>query len=248
MIEVHHLAKSYEDPDGGIINAVTDATLTCNAGEIYGLVGPNGAGKTTTLRCLSTILTPTAGTAAIAGYDITRQSEKVRRSIGFLSSAIGLYGRLTPRETLTFFARLYGMEGGGLIERVEHVLKLFDITSYADRPNDRLSTGMKQRVGLARAVVHDPPVLILDEPTSGLDPIVSRTVERAVQTLAAAGKCVLFSTHLLDQAEAICSRIGVIGKGRVLAEGTVGELCSRTNARNLREAFFALVEEEHHAV
>jgi sodium transport system ATP-binding protein len=135
------------------------------------------------------------------------------------------------------------MEGDKLTGRVEHVLGLFDITSYADRPNDRLSTGMKQRVGLARAVVHDPPVLILDEPTSGLDPIVSRTVERAVQSLAAAGKCVLFSTHLLDQAEAICSRIGVIGNGRVLAEGTVNELCSRTNTHNLRAAFFALVGE-----
>ena len=186
-------------------------------------------------------------TARVAGHDLIGESEGVRRSIGFLSAAIGLYSRLTPRETLTFFARLYGMEGRQLVARVEHVLNLFDITSYADRPNDRLSTGMKQRVGLARAVVHDPPVLILDEPTSGLDPIVSRTVERAVQSLAAAGKCVLFSTHLLDQAEAICSRIGVIGRGQVLAEGTVAELCARTHTQNLRGAFFALVGEDEHA-
>src|SRR5581483_10703548 len=141
------------------------------------------------------------------------------------------------------FAQLYGMSGAHLQARVDHVIELFDISSYADRPNDRLSTGMKQRVGLARAVVHDPPVLMLDEPTSGLDPIVSRTVEQAVQSLAAAGKCVLFSTHLLDQAEAICSRIGIIGAGRVVAEGTVAELCGRTHTRNLREAFFALVGE-----
>ena len=247
MIEVSHLVKLYEDPDGGIVTAVSDASLTCRAGEIYGLLGPNGAGKTTTLRCLSTILTPTGGSACVAGFDLASEPEGVRRSIGFLSAAIGLYSRLTPRETLSFFARLYGMEGQTLLARVEHVLNLFDISSYADRPNDRLSTGMKQRVGLARAVVHDPPVLILDEPTSGLDPIVSRTVERAVQSLAAAGKCVLFSTHLLDQAEAICSRIGVIGNGRVLAEGTVAELCGRTGTQNLRGAFFALVGEDGHA-
>jgi sodium transport system ATP-binding protein len=247
LIEVSHLVKLYEDPDGGIVTAVSDASLTCRAGEIYGLLGPNGAGKTTTLRCLSTILTPTGGSACVAGFDLASEPEGVRRSIGFLSAAIGLYSRLTPRETLSFFARLYGMEGQTLLARVEHVLNLFDISSYADRPNDRLSTGMKQRVGLARAVVHDPPVLILDEPTSGLDPIVSRTVERAVQSLAAAGKCVLFSTHLLDQAEAICSRIGVIGNGRVLAEGTVAELCGRTGTQNLRGAFFALVGEDGHA-
>jgi len=247
LIEVRHLAKSYEDPDGGLIHAVVDASLTCSAGEIYGLVGPNGAGKTTTLRCLATTLTPTGGEARIAGHDLIAEPEQVRRNIGFLSAAIGLYNRLTPRETLRFFAELYGMSGKLLESRVDHVLNLFDITSYADRPNDRLSTGMKQRVGLARAVVHDPPVLILDEPTSGLDPIVSRTVERAVQTLAAAGKCVLFSTHLLDQADAICSRIGVIGRGRVLAEGTVAQLCALTGTNNLRGAFFALVGEEHHA-
>jgi sodium transport system ATP-binding protein len=247
LIRVEHLAKTYEEPDGGVVTAVADATLQCNAGEIYGLLGPNGAGKTTTLRCLSTILTPTAGKATIAGHDLIDQPEAIRRNIGFLSASTGLYSRLTPRETLEFFGSLYGMSGALLTNRVEHVLKLFDITSYADRPNDRLSTGMKQRVGLARAVVHDPPVLMLDEPTSGLDPIVSRTVEHSVQSLAAAGKCVLFSTHLLDQAEAICSRIGVIGAGRVLAEGSVAELCARTQTRNLREAFFALVGEAAHA-
>jgi sodium transport system ATP-binding protein len=243
VIRVQHLAKSYEDPDGGLVHAVSDATLTCDAGEIYGLLGPNGAGKTTTLRCLSTILTPSGGSARIAGHDVVAEAQQVRGKIGFLSASIGLYNRLTPRETLRFFAELHGMEGAALEARVEQVLGLLDIASYADRANDRLSTGMKQRVGLARALVHDPPVVILDEPTSGLDPIVTRTVERAVQSLAAAGKCVLLSTHLLDQAEAICHRIGVIGRGRVLAEGTVAELCARTATTNLRGAFFALVGE-----
>src|SRR5215213_155345 len=193
MIHVHHLTKIYEDPDGGEVAAVSDATLTCNAGEIYGLLGPNGAGKTTTLRCLATILTPTSGTATIAGHDLIREPEAVRRSIGFLSASTGLYARLTPRETLTFFGSLHGLRGEELEGRVDEVIGLFDIASYADRPNDRLSTGMKQRVGLARAVVHDPPVLILDEPTNGLDPIVTQTVESAVQSLAQVGKCVLLS-------------------------------------------------------
>src|SRR5688500_16546729 len=241
MIHVSHLTKTYEDPDGGEVLAVRDATLTCNAGEIYGLLGPNGAGKTTTLRCLATVLTPTAGTATIAGHDLRDAPEAVRRSIGFLSANTGLYARLTPRETLRFFGALHGMSGPRLESRVEELLAMFDITGYADRPNDRLSTGMKQRVGLARAAVHDPPVLILDEPTTGLDPIVSRTVEDAVVALAREqGKCVLFSTHLLHQAEDICTRIGVIGGGRVLGEGTIPELCERTGTRNLREAFFSL--------
>src|SRR5688500_5328666 len=243
MIHVSHLTKTYEDPDGGEIHAVADATMTCNAGEIYGLLGPNGAGKPTTLRCLATVLTPTSGTATIAGHDLRDEPEAVRRSIGFLSANTGLYARLTPRETLRFFASLHGMKGGPLEARVDEVLQLFDITPYADRPNDRLSTGMKQRVGLARAAVHDPPALILDEPTTGLDPIVSRTVEEAVIELARQGKCVLFSTHLLAQAEDICTRIGIIGEGRVLAEGTIPELCERTGTANLRQAFFALVRE-----
>src|SRR3954452_12892524 len=155
MIEVRRLTKIYEDPDGGEIAAVSDASLTCNAGEIYGLLGANGAGKTTTLRCLATILTPTSGTANIAGHDLVEESEAVRRSIGFLSANTGLYARLTPRETLRFFASMYGLDGDALEHRVDETLRLFAITDYADRPNDRLSTGMKQRVSLARAVVHD---------------------------------------------------------------------------------------------
>ena len=243
MIDVHDLYKTYDDPDGGVIAAVAGASFSCRAGEIYGLLGPNGAGKTTALRCLATILTPTAGGATVAGHDLVGDPPAVRRRIGFLSASTGLYARLTARETLRFFGSLYEMTGKTLERRVEDVLDLFQITDYADRPTDRLSTGMRQRVGLARAVVHDPPVLILDEPTTGLDPIVSLAVEKAVQSLAAAGKCVLFSTHLLDQAEAICHRLGVIGRGKVLAEGTVQQLKSATGADTLRGAFFKLIEE-----
>jgi sodium transport system ATP-binding protein len=247
MIHVQNLTKTFEDPDGGEIAAVAGASLSCAGGEIYGLLGPNGAGKTTTLRCLATILTPSSGSATVAGHDLLREPEAVRRSIGFLSATTGLYGRLTPRETMRFFGALHGLKGAALEARVEEVLRLFEITGYADRANDRLSTGMKQRVSLARAVVHDPPVLILDEPTTGLDPIVSRTVEDAVQALAASGKCVLFSTHMLSQAEEICHRLGLIAGGRVVAEGTIAELCALSGASSLRGAFFALVQENPHA-
>jgi len=246
MVQVRELSKTYEDPDGLLIRASDGVSFTCQAGEIFGLLGPNGAGKTTTMRCLATILTPTSGTASVAGHDLIREPQEVRRNIGFLSGTTGNYARLTPRESLRFFGGLYGLRGKKLEERVEAVLALFDISSYADRPNDRLSTGMKQRVGLARAVVHDPPVLILDEPTSGLDPLVSDVVEQAVRELAKAGKCVLFSTHSLSQAELICDRVAVMGRGKVLAQGTVKELCEITGTGNLHDAFFGLIRQDPH--
>src|SRR5688572_9477506 len=245
MVHVQHLHKTYEDPTGQPIHAANDVSLTCRAGEIFGLLGPNGAGKTTTLRCLATILTPTTGDAIVAGHDLLKDPEGVRRSIGFLSGTTGLYARLTPRETLRFFGAMYGMNGEALGRRVEETLALFDVTTYADRPNDRLSTGMKQRVGLARAVVHDPPVLILDEPTTGLDPVVSRTVETAVRKLADSGKCVLFSTHMLAQAQDLCDRVAVMAHGRILAVGTRHELYEQWQSKDLREAFFKIIESAH---
>src|SRR4051812_44567937 len=245
MVEVRGITKKYEEPDGGEILAADNVSFTCRAGEIFGLLGPNGAGKTTTMRCLATVLTPTAGNATVASHDLLREPEAVRRSIGFLSGTTGLYARLTPRETLRFFGGLYGLKGSALESRVNDVLNLFSIESSADPPADRLSTGMKQRVGLARAVVHDPPVLILDEPTTGLDPVVSRTVEQAVRSLADAGKCVVFSTHMLWQAEEICDRVGIMAGGRALGVGTADELRQRTGSKDLREAFFKMIEAAH---
>jgi sodium transport system ATP-binding protein len=242
ILSVRGLRKVFEDPGGGEIVAVDEASLECRRGEIYGLLGPNGAGKTTTLRCLATILTPTDGSATVNGHDLAADAEGVRRSIGFLAAGSGLYGRLTPRETLRFFGSLQGLTDERLEARVERMLALFRISEYADRPNDRLSTGMKQRVSLARSVVHDPPVVMLDEPTTGLDPVVTLEVEEAVRGLAEAGSCVVFSTHVLSQAEDLCDRVGVILAGRIVAEGTVAELCELTGAGNLRGAFFELVQ------
>jgi sodium transport system ATP-binding protein len=241
MIQVLSLSKHYEDPDGNTVRAVSDASLHARPGEVYGLLGPNGAGKTTTLRCLATILTPTSGTATVAGFDIRREPGQVRRNLGFLSSSTGLYQRLTPRETLRFFGQLNGLSGTELEHRVSSTLDLFHVSSYADRPNDRLSTGMKQRVSIARAVVHNPPVVILDEPTSGLDPIASQNVEDAILELKRTGKCILLSTHMMYQAEELCDRLGVIGHGQVLAEGTPAEILQQTAQPTLRKAFFQLV-------
>jgi len=242
-IEVLVLSKHYEDPDGNVVRAVSHATLTAFPGEVYGLLGPNGAGKTTTLRCLATVLTPTSGTAKVAGFDIRTHPEDVRRNLGFLSASTGLYQRLTPRETLRFFASLNGLPPSELEDRVQATLKLFAVTDYADRPNDRLSTGMKQRVSLARAVVHDPTVVILDEPTSGLDPIASQNVEDAILELKRTGKCILLSTHMMYQAEDLCDRLGVIGHGQVLAQGTPAQLLAQTQQPTLRKAFFHLVNQ-----
>lgn len=244
LIDVRRLSKCYEDADGSLIPALTEASFTCRPGEIYGLLGPNGAGKTTALRCLAGVLAPTSGDAIVAGLSVVSNPQAVRGVIGYHSTTIQLYPRLTPRETLRLFASLHGLNGERLEQRVEETLELFAIGEYADRPNDRLSTGMKQRVNLGRAAVHDPPVLILDEPTNGLDPVVSRSVERAVLALAKAGKCVLFSTHLLHQAQELCDRLGLIVAGRVVAEGTPAELMDQTGAADLRGAFFALVDSE----
>lgn len=247
LVRALDLCKRYEDAGGSAIDALKNVSFTCRAGEIYGLLGPNGAGKTTALRCLATLLTPTSGDALLAGRSILREPEQVRRLIGYHSTSIQLYPRLTPRETLRFFASLHGISGPALEERVEETLRLFSISEYADRPNDRLSTGMKQRVNLGRAAVHDPPILILDEPTNGLDPIVSRSVEQTVQALAASGKCVLFSTHMMLQASQLCHRIGIIVGGRLVIEGAQPEILEATGAADLSEAFFALADEQEPA-
>jgi sodium transport system ATP-binding protein len=247
VINVHDLTKEYEDPDGGVVTAVAGLSLQCGAGEIYGLLGPNGAGKTTTMRCLATILAPTSGGATLAGHDLVGEPESVRASIGFVTSKTGLHGRLTPRETLRFFGSLHSIPSDRLNHRVEETLDLFAIRDFADRPCDRLSTGMKQRVMLARAMVHNPPILILDEPTTGLDPIVSRSVEESIAELAQNGKCILFSTHILPQAEALCTRLGLIMNGRIIAEGTKAEICDRAGRDTLNDAFFALIEGDGNA-
>src|SRR5712692_8525498 len=192
MIEVQDLAKSFKDKKRGIVHALDGVTFEVKSGEIFGLLGPNGAGKTTTLRLLATILKPTSGTARISGADIVREPERVRQQIGFLSGDMGSYARLTPREVLTFFGKLNGLTGARLKDRIQELIRTLDFPSFADTKIDKLSTGMRQKVAIARTVVHDPPVLILDEPTAGLDVPTARLIETFILNSKNKGKCVLF--------------------------------------------------------
>ena len=240
-IRAEALTKAFEDPQRGTVQAVRELDMECRFGEIYGLLGPNGAGKTTTLRMLGTILAPTSGKALVDGVDVAADPLEVRRRIGFLSSSTGLYPRLTARETLDYFGRLHGMDEQTLAVRVDELIDLFAIRSFQDGRCEGLSTGQRQRVSIARAVLHDPPVLVLDEPTTGLDILASSDMIDFIESRRTDGRCVLFSTHILSEAERLCDRIGVISEGRLLAVGTLEELRQRTGEHWLEDVFKALV-------
>jgi sodium transport system ATP-binding protein len=243
-ISVAHLKKQFHDPSRGPFFAVNDVSFECVPGEIFGLLGPNGAGKTTIMRTIATIMKPTTGVVTVNGHDALADSENVRKSIGFLSSDTGLYERLTPREILTYFCKLYRMETAAIARRVDVVMARLGITAYADALCGSLSTGMKQRVSIARAVVHDPPVLILDEPTSGLDIIGIRAIHEFVMSAKAENKCILFSTHIMAEAEKLCDRIGLLERGQILACGTLQELRERTGEHYLEDIFLKFVPEK----
>jgi len=242
MIEAQQLTKTFRDRKRGEIHAVERVSFCCQPGQIYGLLGANGAGKTTTLRMLATILQPSDGTAKVAGFDIVEQPERVRASVGFLSTATALYGRLTARETVEYFGRLNGLNGGALRQRTDELFKLLEIGEFADRRCDKLSTGMKQKVSIARTLVHDPPVMIFDEPTVGLDVMTARTIVGFIRDCRARGKTVIFSTHVMSEAEKLCDTIGIIHDGRLLAEGTLAELRQRAGLEDLEEIFVHTVE------
>jgi sodium transport system ATP-binding protein len=235
MIRFHRLTKRY-----GTLTAVDDLTLEVRPGEVYALLGPNGAGKTTALRCLATLLAPTSGTASVFGADAVREPLEVRRRIGFLAASMGLYERLTARELVAYFGNLQGMGGEELEGRIDELVTLFGIEAFADRRCGRLSTGQRQRVSLARALVHDPAALILDEPTLGLDVLSGQAIYDFIARERARGKCILFSTHQLQEVELLADRVGVLREGRLVAEGTPDELVARTGTPNLARAFLAL--------
>jgi len=242
LIRVEGLTKVFPDHRGGEgVRAVDDVSFACREGEVFGLLGLNGAGKTTTLRMLSTVLTPTAGTARIAGHDIREDARAVRHSIGFLSGTTGLYHRLTAEETLRFFAEFHGLRGAALDARVEEVLTRFGIDGYRSQRCEKLSTGMKQKVNIGRAVVHDPPVLVFDEPTAGLDVLAAAATLDFVAECRRAGKCVLFSTHIMSEVERLCDRIAIIHEGTLRTLGTLAELRERTGEHYLEDVFRAIV-------
>ena len=239
MIELRRLARRY-----GSLEALRGISLTVAGGEVYALLGPNGAGKTTALRCLAGLLRPSGGTARVAGADVRREPMEVRRRIGFLSASMGLYERLTPRELVAYFGRLHGLPVPEVGRRVEALVEAFGLASFADRQCGRLSTGQRQRVSLARTVIHDPPALILDEPTLGLDILSGQAIHAFVREERARGKAVLFSTHHMEEVELLADRVGILADGRLVAEGTVAELLAHTGETSLARAFLALVSEE----
>jgi sodium transport system ATP-binding protein len=241
-VVVNQLAKTFYDEARGEVHAVQGIDFECHAGEIFGLLGANGAGKTTTLRMLSTILTPTSGSANILGHDVAKDGEAVRRNLGFYSASTALYPRLTARETIEFFARINQYPSEKVTERVDYLITRFDIGKYANARIDKLSSGMKQKVSIARTVAHDPPLLIFDEPTVGLDVLNALEMQDVIKEFRSQGKTVLFSTHIMSEAEKLCDRIAIIHNGRILACATLNELRQITGAHYLEDIFVHYVK------
>ncbi len=242
-VSVQSLTKVFYDESRGEVRAVDGVSFECRAGEIFGLLGANGAGKTTTLRMLSTILRPTAGTASVMGHDVANEPEQVRRSLGFSSSTTALYPRLTGRETLEFFARLNGWPADRVQERVETLVRRFGLGAYAEARVDKLSQGMKQKVAIARTVAHDPPVLIFDEPTVGLDVLNALEMQKLIAEFRAEGKTIIFSTHIMSEAEKLCDRIAIIHQGRIHACDSLANLRAATGQRYLEDIFVYFVQQ-----
>ena len=240
-VAVRNLSKTFYDESRGEVLAVDDVSFECRAGEIFGLLGANGAGKTTTLRILATILKHTSGSASVMGHEVLTEPEAVRSNLGFSSSTTALYPRLTARETLDFFARINGCPKAQTRERVQRLIQRFGIQEYADARVDKLSQGMKQKVAIARTVVHDPPVLIFDEPTVGLDVLNALEMQKVIAEFRAEGKAILFSTHIMSEAEKLCDRIAIIHRGRIHACDTLAGLRAGTGQHYLEDIFVHVV-------
>lgn len=242
MIEVDGLVKVFHDRKRGEVRAVDGICFEVNPGEIFGLLGLNGAGKTTTLRMLATILTPTAGTAKVDGYDIRENPVEVRRRVGFLSGDTGLYHRLTPRELLSYFGELYGMDRKKINDRIEELSTLLDMEGFLDVKIDKLSQGMKQKTSIARTLMHDPQVLLLDEPIKGLDVLTSLNIIEFIRNSKRMGKTIIFSTHVMREAERLCDRIGIIHEGRIIKVGTLEGWRQETGLHDLEDIFVEFVK------
>lgn len=236
MIHVRGLTKRFDDAV-----AVDAVSFDVAPGEVYGLLGPNGAGKTTTLRMLATLLRPDAGSATVAGHDLAREPEAVRRSIGVVNGGMGLYDRLTGREVLDYFGRLYGLDRATIGERVERLDAMLDLRGVLDKRTSAYSTGMKQKIVIARAVLHDPPVLFFDEATSGLDVMARRAVLDFCRNYPGEARAVVYSTHVMGEVEELCDRVGILFHGRKVADDTVAGLkAAAGDAPDLERAFFEL--------
>ncbi|GAB4504102.1 MAG: ATP-binding cassette domain-containing protein [Anaerolineales bacterium] len=244
MIAVEHLTKSFRQKWFKKLVAVNDVSFHVNDGEVVGLLGANGAGKTTIMRLLATMLRPQRGTICIGGYDVQTEPQQVRNIIGILPELWGLYERFTPREHLKMFGAFYGMDEARLEKRIEELIAVLDMEEFADRPCKRFSKGMSRKVALARMLIHDPSHLLLDEPTTGLDVMSVRLVRRLIAHGRAQGKCIILSTHILSEAERLCDRLILLDAGKLIAEGTVAELCQRSGKDTLEDAFVTLLGRE----
>jgi sodium transport system ATP-binding protein len=242
MIEARQLVKRFHDKKRGDVCAVNGVSFSCRPGEVYGLLGANGAGKTTALRILATILAPTEGTAVVAGFDVAKDPQSVRARVGFLSAATALYGRLSAQEMVEYFGRLHGLDEPTLRLRIDQIFTRLEMNGFRDRRCDRLSTGIRQKVSIARTLVHDPPVMIFDEPTVGLDVMAARTIVAFIRECRENGKTVVFSTHVMSEVEKLCDRVGIIHRGALLAEGSLPELRARYGIQDLEELFVKVIE------
>lgn len=241
MISVRKLRKAYPDLRLGEYVAVNNLSFEAYPGQTYGLLGPNGAGKTTALRIISTVLQPTSGVVLVNGFDVTKEPTEVRRSIGFVSTNTAVYDRMTAWEMVEYFGRLHGLEEELLHERMRLLFERFQMNNIRDTLGSKMSTGMKQKVSIARAMIHDPPVLIFDEATNGLDVLIAREVLKTVAQLRDMGKCVIFSSHVMREVERLCDRIAILYRGEILAEGSIKDLGEQYEQDDLEELFFRLV-------
>ena len=243
MIEVHDLHKSFATKSGPV-KAVQGVTFTARDGEITGLLGPNGAGKTTTLRMLYTLMSADAGKVAVDGFDSVRDAEAVRRRLGVLPDARGVYKRLTARENIAYFGKLHGMAPADIARRTAELSAALGMDDVLDRQAEGFSQGQRTKTAIARALVHDPKNVILDEPTNGLDVMTTRGLREFLRQLKDEGRCVVFSSHIMQEVAALCDRIVVIAQGKVMAVGTPDELRAQTGEENLEDAFVKAIGSE----
>ncbi len=243
MVEAHQLTKAYPDLQMGRFIALNQVSFQVRPGEIFGLLGPNGAGKTTALRILSTVLKPTGGYARVNGFDVVTHPYEVRHSIGFVSSNTAIYDRMTAWEMVEYFGKLYGLQPDRLAERMECIFTQLQMHDIRDVAGARMSTGMKQKVSIARAIVHDPPVLVFDEASLGLDILVARALLEIIAGLREEGKSIIFSTHIMREVERLCDRVGILYRGRMLATGTLQELALQYDEPDFEEMFFRMLKD-----
>jgi sodium transport system ATP-binding protein len=252
MIRVDKLCKQFklsrkqkQELEGGhahnTLMAVEDVTFNCTPGRIFTLLGPNGAGKTTTLRMMATMLKPTSGTITIAGFDTVKEAEKVRAKIGFLTGSTALYERLTPNEIIKYYADLHGMDNAKFNSRKQELFKLLGIDEFADRRIGKLSTGMKQKVSIARTMIHDPEVVIFDEPTVGLDVITARSIIQLIRSCKEQGKTVIFSTHIMGEVSLLSDDLAIIHKGKLLYNDTFEQFLKQMKAKTIEDEFIRIV-------